>query len=107
MLVSTPGGSEPITLLPVILASAQGALGASIAFALLRRLTARPVRSLWAIGGDVTLLSLIPALMVPDAPERMIATLGTLHLVAAAISITTLTRLARPGPAPSPPRAAS
>jgi hypothetical protein len=52
VLVNTPGGAEPITLLPALLASAQGALGAAIAFALLRRLTARPVRNLWTVGAS-------------------------------------------------------
>lgn len=106
VVVNTPGGSEPITLLPVVFASAQGALGAAIAFALLRRVTARPVRNLWTVGGVVTLLSLIPVFMIPDAPGRMIATLVVMHLVAAVVSITMVTRLARPCPAPSPPRAA-
>jgi hypothetical protein len=44
----------------------------------------------------VTLLSLIPIFMIPDAPGRMIAALGVMHLVAAVASNTTLTRLARP-----------
>lgn len=96
VVVSTPGGSEPITHLPVILASAQGTLGAAIAIALLRRFTARPVRNLWTVGGVVTLLSLIPVVMIPKVPTRMMATLGVMHLVAAVVSITVVSRLARP-----------
>lgn len=94
--VPTPNGEEPITLAPAILASAQGALAAAIVYALLRRLTARPDRILWLIGGSVLALSLIPVFAIDDAPAKMIVTLLAMHVAAGLTAIGTLTRLTRP-----------
>lgn len=96
VLVPTPAGEEPITLAPVLAASAQGALLGAIVYALLRRVTARANRLFWIIGGIVLALSLIPPLTTEDAPARMVVTLVAMHLVVGLVTLATLTGLTAP-----------
>lgn len=96
VLVETPGGREPITLPQVLLLSILPVVGATLLYALLRRVTVRPVRTVWVIGGIVLLASFAMPFAIPDVPLRMALTLNLMHIVTALAALGALTRLARP-----------
>ena len=96
VLIETPGGREPITLAQVLLLSVLPVVGAILLYALLRRLTTRPVRSFWIIGSVVLLASFAMPISSPDVPPRMALTLNLMHVVTALAVLGTLPRLARP-----------
>ncbi len=97
VLVETPGGgTDPISLLPVVAASAQGGLGATLLYWLLRRFTSRPARWLVIVGGAIMVLSFLQPLSISEAPAKMVITLVIMHIVAAVVSIGAVVRLTRP-----------
>jgi len=96
VLVSTPAGDEPITLAPTIIMSAQGALAASLVYALLRRFARQADRILWIVGVIVILLSMIPIFGIDDPPARMVVTLVLMHIVVGVATLAALTGLTAP-----------
>ncbi len=96
VLVETSGGREPITLAPVLLLSTLPVVGATLLYALLTRVTARPARSFWTIGIVVLVASFAMPFSIPDVPLKMALTLDLMHLVTAVVTLGTLTRVARP-----------
>jgi hypothetical protein len=95
VLVQTPGGEQPITLVPVLMASILPALIGAALLALLNSLTDRPVA--WFVGISVVVVigMAIPPLQIPEAPTAMIVTLEVMHLVAAGAIVGVLLRLGR------------
>lgn len=96
VLVETPRGSEPITLVPVLLFSILPIVVATILYGLLLRFTARPARAFWVIGLVVLVASFAMPFTIPGVPMKMALTLNLMHLVTAVAALGTLTRLARP-----------
>lgn len=99
VLLSTPGGEQPLGLTPVIASSAAGVLGAALVFALIGLFARRPVRSFHFVAAGVLALSFAMPFTIPGAPLEMILSLEAMHVVVWAASVgllTTLTRRKRP-----------
>jgi hypothetical protein len=79
--------NQPITIIPVIMASLMGALAGSILFAVLRRWLHAPVWSLYIMAAVALVLAEIPALQLQGAPPAMLVALNVMHLVAAGIVV--------------------
>lgn len=94
-------GFIPLTLMPPIMFTIIGVLGAVIVFALFGRFARRPIRLFQQIALGVLLVSLIPdvALLIANAlPGTTIGAVGALmlmHLAAGLITVRMLTTLAR------------
>lgn len=95
VLVESPAGEEPITLLPILILSFIPILLATGVFALLKRFTAQPSPILWITGMILMLLSLFSPVTIADAPADMKTTLVVMHIVAAIVGLGVLTRLVR------------
>ena len=89
-------GRGPITLPVVAAMSAQGALAGAIIYALIGRLSRRPVRAFRVVAAVVLVLSLAGPLTIPGAPIPMILALELMHVVAAAVVVGLLTTMAAP-----------
>ena len=76
-----PAG-QPMSLGPVIISSAIGAVGATVVFALMNRLLRRPVRSFVILSVVVLVISFITPFTVADASVAFIAALLVMHVVA-------------------------
>lgn len=85
---------------PVLIASAVGAIGATIVYGVLTRISSRPNRAFMIIAVNVLVLSfagpvnayLSPPPELADAPRTVFATLVVMHVAAAATIIGVLTR---------------
>lgn len=97
VLVPSPTGESPITVGTVVLASAVGAVGAAVVFAVIGRFARRPVRLLVIVATVVLVLSLFSPATIPGASLGMILSLEAMHLVAGVSSIGLLATLARKG----------
>lgn len=95
VLVPTASGERPLALGEVVFGSVVPIVGAGIVLAVLARFTDRPLRALWRIAAVVLLISLGGPLALPDAPGDMVVALTFMHVVAAAVGLSVLTRLAR------------
>ena len=90
---------------PVLIASAVGAIGATIVYVLLTRVSGRPNRAFTIVAVLVLVLSFagpLSALLSPppelaDAPWTVFATLVAMHVAAAVTIISVLTRSTNPG----------
>lgn len=91
-VVITP--DEPVTFGQVVGASAAGAVGAVVAFAVIDRFTRRPIRVFWGVAAVGLLLSFIP-IAVAGATGPSAGTLALMHVVAAATNVGLLTTLGR------------
>lgn len=95
VVVMTPYGPGSMTLGAVATGSAVGALGGSGVFALVGKVARRPLR-LFRI---VATLALLPTLRtpftIPEAPMSMILSLAAMHVATYAVTVVTLTTLAR------------
>jgi len=95
-----------LTAGPVAFWTTVGAVGASLVYALVRRLSRRPERSFLIVAIIVLVVSFIPDLLLfllPPSPIEQVtvggvATLMGMHIVAAVIITAALLRLARPAP---------
>lgn len=95
-----PAAFEPLTLPSVVIASAVGALGAGVCFAVLSRLVRRPVPVFLAVSGVVLAASMYPTidLALADPPPypgtgvAPVITLMLMHVVVALVSVTLLIR---------------
>lgn len=88
-------GQGPITLPVVVALSAQGAVAATIAYALVGRFARRPVRVFRVVAAVVLVLSLVPPFTITGAPISMILALELMHVVAAVVIVGLLTTMAR------------
>ncbi len=93
--VLVPALHQPITLPLVVLGSVMGALGATATLALLRLVTAHPLRAFLPIAAIALVLSCAGPFAVPDAPPGFYGTLLAMHVVAAAVIVGVLTVLVR------------
>lgn len=89
-----PSAGQPLSLPPVLLLSAVGAVGGTVVFALITRMFRRPVRLFNIIALVVLVLSFATLWGAPGAPPAMLFTLGLMHVVAAAATMGALTMLA-------------
>lgn len=87
---------ETLTIGRVMVASAGGAVGAVVLFAVSRRYARRPVSVFQGVAAVGLLLSFIPIVLV-GVTGSSAGALATMHTVAAAISVVMLTRLDRAG----------
>lgn len=88
-------GQGPITLPVVAAFSAQGAVAATIVYALVGRFAHRPVHVFRVIAAVVLVLSLVPPFTITGAPISMILALELMHVVAAVVIVGLLTTMAR------------
>lgn len=95
VLVSSPGGEQPIGLAPVVVSSVAGALGAALVFALIGLFSRRPVRLFRIVATGVLVLSFAMPLTISRAPLSMVLSLEAMHVVTWAVAVGLLTTLAR------------
>ncbi len=95
VLVPTPSGEHPLTVAPVVVSSAVGAVGAAVVFAIIGLFVRRPVRLFRIVATVVLVLSFASPLTIPDAPVVMILSLEVMHVVAWAVIVGLLTTMAR------------
>jgi protein involved in polysaccharide export with SLBB domain len=88
-------GQGPITLPVVAALSAQGAVAATIVYALVGRFARRPVRVFRVVAAVVLVLSLVPPFTITGAPISMILALELMHVIAAVVIVGLLTTMAR------------
>jgi Family of unknown function (DUF6069) len=80
--IATPEGVQPITLMPVIMASIVPSIVAGILLALLNRFTANPLRIFGILAAVFLLLSLTgPFTSIPGIPTGMALLLCGMHVV--------------------------
>jgi len=89
-VVIPPG--EAVTFGQVVAASVAGAVGAAVLFAVIERVTLRPMRVFWGIAAIGLLLSFLP-IAVAGVTGSSAGTLAVMHTLAAAINVGLLTRL--------------
>ena len=86
----------PLSLPPVLLFTVLGVVGATVVYAVLQRLTARPDRTFAIVAAVVLLISFVPDLTfartLPGATTTGIVLLMVMHVVAAVVSVAILTR---------------
>jgi hypothetical protein len=82
---------EPITAVPVIMASLMGALAGIVVYGVLLRFSKQPKRLFIGLAAIVLVLAIIPTLTI-GAPTGMILALNVMHVVAAAVIVGVLTR---------------
>lgn len=87
-------GQGPITLPMVATTSMLGAIAATIVYALVGWFARRPVRVFRIVAAVVLVLSFVPPFTIPGAPPAMVGTLLLMHVVAAAVIVGLLTKLA-------------
>jgi hypothetical protein len=84
---------ETVTFGQVVAASAAGAVGAAVIFALIGRFTRRPIRLFWGIAAVGLLLSFLP-IALAGVTGSSAGALAFMHVVAAATNLGLLTALA-------------
>lgn len=86
---------EPLNVGPVAIFSVLGAVGATIAYAVVDRLSETPDRAFVTLAAVVLVLSFIPDILVlqsdPAATVPAVAVLMLMHVVVAIASVTSLT----------------
>lgn len=87
-------GRYPVTLAPVAIMSAFGAVAGSLLYALVGRFVRRPVRVFRAAALVALLISFVWPFTLPGAPISMIVVLCLMHVLAAAVVVGLLTTLA-------------
>ncbi|WP_254546108.1 DUF6069 family protein [Halomarina pelagica] len=84
-LLVVPAGFDPMGWTPIVTSSAVAAVGATLVYAVLTRLVARPDRWFVAVAAVVLALSALPLVTVapglPGATTELVAVLGVMHLV--------------------------
>ena len=81
---------QPITVIPVIMASLMGAIAGIAVYGALLRFNKQPRRLFIRLSVIVLVLALIPTLFI-SAPVEMILALNIMHVVAAAVIVVALT----------------
>jgi hypothetical protein len=91
-VVTAPG--QAVTIGQVVGASAAGAVGVAVVFAVICRFARRPIIVFWGAAAVGLLLSFIP-IAVAGATGSSAGALALMHTIAAAINVGLLTRLGR------------
>ncbi|MFP4322018.1 MAG: DUF6069 family protein [Anaerolineales bacterium] len=89
-------GGEPITLIPVVLATIMAVVSASVVYGLLLAFTQRPLRWFMLISVGVLAVSFVPTASLEGIPAEMTLALNIMHLIAAGIIIGLFSRVNRP-----------
>lgn len=92
--ISTTSGESPLTVGMVVGASVAGAIGAALVFAVVGAFARRPVRLFRRVAVVTLVLSFVTPLTLPGAPVAMVLSLEAMHVVAWAVIVDLLTRLA-------------
>lgn len=95
VLISTSNGESPLTVGMVLGASVAGAVGAAVVFAVIGSFARRPVRLFRRVAVVALVLSFVTPLTIPVAPVAMVLSLEAMHVVAWAVIVGLLTKLAR------------
>lgn len=87
------GTFGPLAIGPVVINSTVAAVGATLVYAMVARVVNRPNRVFTIVAGVVLLLSFAMFLApdVADAPVRVFAVLGLMHISAAIVLVSILT----------------
>ncbi len=91
---SAPGGETSMGVSNVVSTTITFLALGGIVFAVISRLSSRPVRVFWYVAAVAFVLSLVTPFTIEDAPGDMIAVLLLLHLLAAVIGVWVMTRVA-------------
>ncbi|MDQ3657723.1 MAG: DUF6069 family protein [Chloroflexota bacterium] len=91
---SAPGGETSMGVGNVILTTITYLVFGGVVFAIISRLSTRPVRVFWYVAAVAFVLSLVTPFTIEDAPGDMIAFLLLMHLLAAVIGVWVMTRVA-------------
>lgn len=89
-----PNAGQPLTIVPVLVASFVPAIAAGLLLALLNRFTKRPLRIFTIIAVAFLTFSFISPFSIPGAPVGMIVTLELMHVVVAGAVLLIFSRLA-------------
>lgn len=91
--VLIPNRGAPLTLLPVLLATATGVLGAAAVFAALRRTVGRPGEVFRVLAGVLLVVSFVGPFTIPLVPPLMLLFLEAMHVAAAVSAVSMLARV--------------
>jgi hypothetical protein len=84
-----------LTVGPVVIASAIGAMGAAIVYALIGLFARRPVRLFHIVAAVVLVLSFPGPLTIEGAPLSMVLSIEAMHVAAWLVIVVLLTTLTR------------
>ena len=90
-VVVDPGSGGPFVVTTVVVASAVGAFGATVAYAILDRFVTDADRWFRIVAVVVLLASFATPFTIPGAPSAMVATLIVMHVAVAGVSVWALT----------------
>ncbi|ADI14773.1 DUF6069 family protein [Truepera radiovictrix] len=85
--VLVPRANAPFSVVPVIVFTLIGVLGAALMFCLVLWATPRPKRVFWTVAALVFTLMFFTPFSIPGAPVGMIVVLELMHVVAAAAAL--------------------
>ncbi len=88
------GDQAPIGLAAVVFVSIIATIAAGVVFAVISRVSRRPVRLFAIVATVVFVLTLYPPFTIPDIPADMIVALLAMHVVAYGVGVMTLLRVA-------------
>ena len=91
--VIIPNAGQPLTIVPVLVASFAPAIVGGLVLALLNRFTKQPFRIFTVIAVIVLALSFFSPFSIPGAPIGMIVILELMHVVVVAVVLITFNRL--------------
>ena len=94
-LISMTSGEMPFTVGLVAITSVVGAVGAAVVFAVIGLFARRPVRLFRIVAAVALVLSFAMPLTIPGASVAMVLSLEVMHVVAWAVIVGLLTKLAR------------
>jgi membrane protease YdiL (CAAX protease family) len=94
--VDTPSGEQDLVFGSSMFAAFLYTIIGGVVYAIVRRFSGNPERLFVIVAVVVTLLSLIQPFTIEDGPGKVIATLVTLHIIAAIVAIPALIGLTRP-----------
>lgn len=94
-LIRMTSGEMPLTVGLVAISSVVGAVGAGVVFAVIGLFARRPVRLFRTVAAVALVLSFAMPLTIPSAPAATVLSLEAMHVVAWAVIVGLLTRLAR------------
>ena len=107
LLVELPAGFAPLQPAPIAIFTALGAVGATITFAIVRRVSGQPARTFTIVAVVAFVLSIIPNILlaldptaapIPGADAEGFLILILFHVVAAVVIVLALLRSVAPGP---------
>lgn len=96
VVVPTAAGERPLGIGEVLFGTIVPIIAAAVVLAVVARFASRPLRTFSRIAVVVLVVSLGAPFSIAGAPVVAVATLMLMHVVAAAVGLPVLTRLARP-----------